>query len=390
MNEKKNPSLDDVLSGKADIPESQRAKSKRATNGGIDFKTRLKNASDRQATNVEDNSASDLHTERKEANKAINMLLNALKVWTPMLTAVSSQSHAKSEEDASVDLHKIVRDCSDITTHLLSEMKTAGIPVEDESHKWVIRQVLANVSDSVTNQYKMKSKIDVETTKNLLSQVVSFTSGKIPESTKEANKPLVNDLLAATIVRIDDLKALFLQGDVKPLNIEEETAIQCSIIKASDEVISNLEWFSWYSDPEMHINKFSEMVLSGAGFFYERLISDFTVKPSRSSRVMLLQSAIDKSSKCLSAAYKKEAFATLSAMKEEVSQSDSKTIKREVIEHFKGIGVPYDRINENFERSLGLHISFTKSGAQFLKENLGGLVDGAKKPREQGRENTPS
>lgn len=384
MNTKVNQSLDDILSGNGPVSSTVAKKSETR------ISEMLKKASEKQSAEHENNNASDMYTERKEANKTINMLLNALKVWTPMLTAVASQSHAKSEEDASVDLHNIVRHCSDITSHLLHEMKKADIPVEDESHKWVVRQILANVSDTVTNQYRMKDNIDVSTTKNLLSQVISFTTGKVPESTKEENKPLVNELLSETTQRVEDLKNLLLQGEIKPINIDEEIAIQCSIIKSSEEVIANLEWFSWYSSPELHVNKFSEMVLSGAGFFYEKLMEDFPVKPSRPSRVMLLQSSIDKSSRCLSAAYKKEAYSTLSAMREEFKAAESLDDKKFTLKSYQALGLPYDKINEHFEKSLGLHISFTKSGAQFLKENLGGLLNGAKKPKEHGSENKPS
>ena len=129
-------------------------------------------------------------------------------------------------------------------------------------------------------------------------------------------------------------------------------------------------------------------------FFFEKLLEDIPVKPSRSSRLMLLQSAIDKSSKCLCASYKKEALNTLTAMKDEITRgssdaAQSDVIKREVIKKYRGVGIPYERINEAFERSLGLHISFTRSGAQFLKSNLGGLLNAGKKSEAQPSERKP-
>ena len=376
---KLNPSLDEALAG-------AKVNSKSSSTMADNFRKASATAS-----KVEDSteSYSDIYEEKKEANRNLNMALNAIKVWTPMITAVASNTHAKSEEDASIDLHKIVTDCSDITSHLLKEMNNSGFEITNESNKWVIRTILANVSESVTRQYSTKDKIDVSTTKRLLSQALSFVTGEVPESTKELNKHLAQDLIKQTTQRVEDLKTLFISGDKTPLTVDEDTAITCSIMKASEAIIGQLEHFSWFSDPEVHIHKMSEIVISGAGFFYEKLLEDLTVKPSRPSRLMLLQSAIDKSSKCLSASYKKEAFATLTAMKDEIDQSGSDVVKREVVRACKGIGIPYDKINESFERSLGLHISFTRSGAQFLKSNLGGLLDAGKKHERQGCETKP-
>lgn len=371
-----NPTLDEALAG-------TEVKKK------VSLSDEVKKASAKiSAVPENDPGFTDRYDEEKKANLELNMRLNAIKIWVPMITAVCSNVHAKSEEDASVDLHKIVRDCSDITSHVLKEMESNGYDVSSESNKWVMRTLLANVSESVTRQYATSDKVDVETTKRLLSQAVSFTTGKVPDDTKELNKHLAQDLLEDTKQKITDLRKLFLAGDKKPLSVDEDTAITCSIMKASEAIIEQLEMWSWFADKDMHINKLSEIVISGAGYFYEKLLEDMTVKPSRSSRLMLLQSAIDKSSKCLAASYKKEAHDTLSAIKEEIKQKGAE-FKPNIIQAYKGVGIPYDKINEAFERSLGLHISFTKSGAQFLKTNLGGLLNAGKKHERQGSARKP-
>lgn len=381
-----NPSLDEALAG-AQVKKTNESK----------LKDQLRDASisiSQSDVGEEVESYTDIYEAKKQANRDLNMYLNAIKVWTPMITAVSANNHAKSEEDASLDLHRIVRDCSDITRHILNELESNGFEIGSESNKWVIRTILANVSDSVTRQYALKDKIDVSTTKKLLSQAVSFTTGKIPDSTSELNKHLANDLLRETTQKIESLKVLFVSGDKTPVTVEEDTALACSIMKSSELIIEQLEYFSWFSDPEIHVNKLSEIVISGAGFFFEKLLEDIPVKPSRSSRLMLLQSAIDKSSKCLCASYKKEALNTLTAMKDEITQGSADSvqdgvIKKEVIKKYRGVGIPYERINEAFERSLGLHISFTRSGAQFLKSNLGGLLNAGKKSETQPNERKP-
>ena len=379
--------LDDALSGGYQKAEKVMPKKETPVTDDSSRKKILAEAMKNSAKEEREEEVESLFAQSSD-NKKINLMLTAAKVWSPMISVITSRSEV-SMEDSMVELTQIVRSSTELVTHLVEEIKHAGLPIESEKHRWVLRQILATVSENLSNQYRHAKKIDIETTKELFSHILSSVTGKLPKDLSKGNEGMVSDLIASTREKMNELSGLLSLGEKDDFNPESESAITCSIMKAMQPVVTELEWFSWFTAPEAHSHRLAEMLVGGAGFIYEKIMDGEGLNPSRSSKVMVLQSALDKAGQSLASAYKRQALLTLSEMKDGYKNDGSTANKRTVVNRVKHAGIPFEEINKDFEKSLGLHVSLTKSGAEFLNTQLGGLVDGSKKSQHSDRGRHP-
>tara|TARA_Y100001934_G_C12343031_1_gene771242 strand:- start:941 stop:2104 length:1164 start_codon:yes stop_codon:yes gene_type:complete len=314
-------------------------------------------------------------------NKELNLLLTSMKVWTPMISAIASSSHDLSIEDAMVSLKELIEACSDISTHISGEFAKSEISLASESNRWVMRQILSNVSVTLSKQYLQKQSLELDLVKELYSSLFGVISGKVSDTFPEENRPLMEELTQKSREKYMELKELLYADSNERLNIDNDSAIACSLLKAMEPVTTQLARFSWFAESMLVSQKCAEHVISGAGFLYESTLKDTRVLPGSKGAVMYMQSCLDKAGNLFAAAYSSEARLSLSEI-----QAFAGDEQRNRALKLKVAGVPFDAINERFEKNLGLQSSLTKSGAEYLRANLGRYLNDAKKPDNAGDE----
>jgi hypothetical protein len=316
---------------------------------------------------------------KKRSNKDLNILLTAMKVWSPMIAAIGSSNKEGTIEDATVDLHHLISSCNDVVGHLSAEFADAGLSLASENNRWVLRQLLSNVSITLSKQFMTNGNLDNETIKELYSNLIGIITGSISTRIPNDNVEFVSDLTDKSREKYSDLTNLLTLGDSQPISDDDESAIACSLLKAMEPVVNELQRFAWFIEPQAVAQKCAEQVILGAGYLYESCLAG-GLKPTGRGSTMFMQSCLDKSSTSFVNAYRKHAYETINYIKSIIEAPE----RRQEIKKVKTIGIPFDEINITFEKSLGLQVSLTRSGAEFLKSNLIGGTNVGKKSESGG------
>jgi hypothetical protein len=310
----------------------------------------------------------------KKTDKNLNIVLTALKVWSPMIYAIGSHNREGTIEDSMVELHKLISACNDVVGHISGEFADAGMSLASENNRWVLRQLLSNVSVTLSKQFMTKGNIESQSIKELYSNLMGIITGNISTKIPSENIELVTELTAKSREKYFELSNLLTVGDVKPLSEDDDSAIACSLLKAMEPVVNELQRFAWFIEPQSVAQQCAEQVISGAGYLYESCLAG-GLKPSGRGSTMFMQSCLDKSSSSFVSAYRRHAYEAINYIKN-IAEVPERKIE---IKKVRTIGIPFDEINKTFEELLGLQVSLTKSGAEFLKRNLGGLTNAGKK-----------
>jgi hypothetical protein len=322
---------------------------------------------------------------RNKSNKDLNLLLTAMKVWSPMVAAIGSSHKDGSIEDATVDLHHLISSCNEVVGHLSGEFADAGFSLATERNRWVLRQLLSNVSITLSKQFMMNGNADNQTIKELYSNLMGIVTGNISTHIPAENVELVSELTEKSREKYSNLTTLLTLGDDKPLSEDDESAIACSLLKAMEPVVNELQRFAWFIEPQAVAQKCAEQVILGAGYLYESCLAG-GLKPTGRGSTMFMQSCLDRSSSSFVTSYRKHAYETVNYIKSIIEAPE----RKQEIKKVQTVGIPFDQINKSFEKSLGLQVSLTKSGAEFLKTNLmGGTNNGKKSEAGDGTSRQP-